>query len=84
MNAKVKYSTFIDSVHIELNHCTEDAVKAVLRDEHGSICRQMETEILEAPARLTWKGLDNLPYGVYTLELYQGKEEVRVRMVKRV
>lgn len=84
MNAKVKYSTFIDSVQIELNNCNENALKAVLRDDKGSICKQMETHVLEAPAKLTWEGLENLPYGVYTLELFHGKEEMSVRMVKRV
>jgi hypothetical protein len=31
-----------------------------------------------------WNGLNDLPYGVYTLEFSQGEEEHRVRMVKRV
>ena len=56
----------------------------MLRDDKGSICKQMETHVLEAPAKLTWEGLENLPYGVYTLELFHGKEEMSVRMVKRV
>jgi hypothetical protein len=33
---------------------------------------------------LTWKGLNDLPYGVYTLELSQGEDEMKMRLIKRV
>jgi len=33
---------------------------------------------------LIWRGLNNLPYGVYTLELTQGNDEMKMRLVKRV
>ena len=84
MNAKVKYATFIDSLHIELDQLNDSALKAILRDDKGSICKELETVVDEFPAKLTWKGLEQLPYGVYTLELTHGQEEVKVRMVKRV
>ncbi len=33
---------------------------------------------------VTWKGLNDLPYGVYTLELSQGDDEMKMRLIKRV
>lgn len=84
MIAKVKSSTFIDTLKVELLFCTNHCLKAVLRDEKGSICSELETVILSDQPEITWKGLNDLPYGVYTLELSQGDEEVQLRMVKRV
>jgi hypothetical protein len=31
-----------------------------------------------------WRGLNNLPYGVYTLELTQGDDELKMKLVKRI
>jgi hypothetical protein len=84
MIAKVKSASFIDSMKIELNNCNGKAVKAVLRDEKGSVCSEMETNVNEPFSELTWKGLNDLPYGVYTLELTHGIEQLRFRIVKRI
>ncbi len=84
MIAKVKSASFIDSMKIELNDCNGKPVKAVLLDETGSICSEMETRVNEPISELTWKGLNDLPYGVYTLELTHGAEQFRVRIVKRI
>ena len=84
MIAKVKSSNFIDTLKVELLSCTNHALKAVLRDEKGSVCSQLETMLITDQPEITWKGLNHLPYGVYTLELSQGEEEIRLRMVKRV
>ena len=84
MIAKVKSSNFIDTLKVELLSCTNLCLKAVLRDEKGSICSQLETMLITGQPEITWKGLNDLPYGVYTLELSQGEDEVRLRMVKRV
>lgn len=59
-------------------------LKAVLRDEKGSVCGQLETTFMQTEPEIIWKGLNDLPYGVYTLELSQGEDQVRLRMVKRV
>jgi hypothetical protein len=84
MIAKVKSATFIDSLQFELIAASQLLLKAVLRDDKGSVCGQLETVYLQTEPEITWKGLNDLPYGVYTLELSQGEEQVRLRMVKRV
>ncbi len=84
MIAKVKSATFIDTLQFELVATSQLLLKAVLRDEKGSVCGQLETTFMQTQPEITWKGLNDLPYGVYTLELSQGDEQVRLRMVKRV
>jgi len=84
MFAKVRSSTFIDTLKVELASTSRNSLKAVLRDDAGTICRNYETDLEIGQPELTLKGLNDLPYGVYTLELSQGDDEVRLRMVKRV
>jgi hypothetical protein len=84
MIAKVKSATFIDTLQFQLVAVSQNLLRAVLRDEKGSVCSQLETAFPENESEITWKGLNDLPYGVYTLELSQGEEKVRLRMVKRV
>ncbi len=84
MIAKVKSATFIDTLQFELVASSQHLLKAVLRDEKGSVCGQLETTFLQTAPEITWEGLNDLPYGVYTLELSQGDDQVRLRMVKRV
>jgi hypothetical protein len=84
MIAKIKSSNFIDTLKVELLSCTNHCLKAVLRDEKGSICSELETMLVTDQPEITWKGLNDLPYGVYTLELSQGEDEIRLRIVKRV
>lgn len=84
MIAKLKSSTFIDSLSFELGACTQNLLKAVLRDEKGSVCSQLETTLQKDEPKVTWKGLNDLPYGVYTLVLSQGEDELCLKMVKRV
>lgn len=84
MIAKVKSANFIDTLKVELLSCTNNCLKAVLKDEKGSICHELETMLITDQPEITWKGLNDLPYGVYILELSQGEDEVRLRMVKRV
>ena len=84
MFAKVRSSTFIDTLKVELASTSRNSLKAVLRDDAGTICRNYETDLEIGQPELTLKGLNDLPYGVYTLVLSQGEDEVRLRMVKRV
>lgn len=84
MIAKVKSSNFIDTLKVELLSCTNHCLKAVLRDEQGSVCSELETMLITDQPEITWEGLNDLPYGIYTLELSQGEDEVQLRMVKRV
>ena len=84
MIAKIKSANFIDSLQFQLVSNSLNLLKAVLRDDKGSVCGQLDTSSLPDSSEITWKGLNDLPYGIYTLELSQGEEEIRLRMVKRV
>jgi hypothetical protein len=84
MFAKVKTATFIDTLRFELVASSQNPLKAVLRDDKGSVCSVFETTFVKEEPVITWKGLNDLPYGVYTLELSQGEEEIRLKLVKRV
>ena len=84
MFAKVKPTVFIDSLKFELMAQEETSIKAILRDDHGCICSTLEARTPVKNNELVWRGLNNLPYGVYTLELTQGNDEMSMRLVKRV
>ena len=85
MFAKPKSSVFIDAVvfEVESNH-QSSALKAVLKDESGCIICSLLAEVPEGKTHYRWHGLDDLPYGIYVLEMQHGEEETRMRMVKRI
>ena len=82
--AKVKSQVFIDNLTVEIFQNNFATLKAVLKDEQGSICSALETSLQKNQQFVVWKGLNDLPYGVYTLELFDGDREMKTRMVKRV
>lgn len=84
MIAKVKSATFIDTLQFELQAPSHPSLRAILRDDKGSVCSQFETKFVSEEPEITWKGLNDLPYGVYTLELSQGEDEITLRLVKRI
>ena len=84
MLAKVKSPVFIDALKLELFAQPDICLKAVIKDESGSVCSSFETTLPKENYEFTWNGLNELPYGVYTLELSQGDDEMRMRLVKRV
>ena len=84
MFAKVKSSNFIDALQFELIEDTDSFLKGILKDEEGSICSTLEREIPGGQKKINWTGLNDLPYGKYTLELSHGQEEIRMNLVKRV
>ncbi len=84
MFAKVKSSVFIDALHLQLNAPKGKNLRGVLKDDTGSVCRTLEKNILTDREELTWEGLNDLPYGRYTLELSQGDDEMKMNLVKRV
>lgn len=85
MFAKPKSAVFIDSVVFEVDHKEpSSSLQAVLKDEQGSVMSSMEAEIPEGQKNYSWRGLNDLPYGVYVLEVKTGDNETRVRMIKRV
>lgn len=84
MFAKVKSSVFIDALQVQLNSDNRDCLHAVLKDDNGFICRTLKRDIATEKEVLTWGGLNDLPYGRYTLELSQGEDEVTMNLVKRI
>lgn len=84
MFAKIKSPVFIDALTLELVAPLRSSLKAILRDERGCECSRLEANVPNGDNTLTWKGLNDLPYGIYTLELSQGEDEMKMRIVKRV
>lgn len=83
MTAKLRYNYFIDRITFEIANQASEVLKAVLKDETGSVCSKFEAEC-EKQNTLNWEGLNDLPYGVYTLEISGGNESQAFRCIKRV
>jgi len=85
MFAKIKSSNFIDALQFELVASYADsALKGILKDDKGSICSVLERNVPNNQRQIYWPGLNDLPYGRYTLELSQGGEEISLNLVKRI
>jgi hypothetical protein len=84
MFAKIRSSVFIDALQFELSVPLGHSLRAVLKDDSGSICRTIEKKVYRENEKLTWDGLNDLPYGRYTLELSQGEDEMSMNLVKRI
>jgi hypothetical protein len=84
MLLRVKSPVFIDRFSFEFDQPQKSMLKAVLKDDRGSICRALETEVTGGHQVFDWEGLSELPYGVYTLEILGGTDEMKVKLVKRI
>ena len=84
MFIKVKSSVFIDALQLQLNAPKGNCLRGVLKDDTGIVCSTLEKNIAIDSERLTWSGLNDLPYGKYTLELSHGEDEMKMNLVKRV
>ena len=84
MFAKLKSSIFIDALQFKLSAPKGNCVKGILRDDKGSVCGLLEKDVAAEREQFTWSGLNDLPYGTYTLELSHGDDEVKMNLVKRV
>jgi hypothetical protein len=84
MFAKIKPSIFIDALQVELSALRGNFLRGVLRDDNGSICSTLEKNILTENEQFSWTGLNDLPYGRYTIELSQGEDEMKMNLVKRI
>lgn len=82
--ASLKTPIFTDALCVQLVQCLQGLIEGILKDEHGTVCRRLETEVPENTQEFTWDGLDDLPYGIYTLHLSRGAQEMNMRIVKRV
>jgi hypothetical protein len=84
MFAKIKSSIFIDALRLQLTTPKGNSLRGVLKDDQGSVCSTLERDISTDREEFTWTGLNDLPYGRYTLELSQGGDEMKVNLVKRI
>ena len=84
MFAKIKPSIFIDALQLELTAVQGNFFKGVLKDDNGSVCRILEKSVSQEKENVTWTGLNDLPYGKYTLEMSQGEDEMKLNLVKRI
>jgi hypothetical protein len=85
MFAKVKSSIFIDALQLQFTAIKGYyPLRGVLKDDTGSVCRTIEQKIFRDMEELTWAGLNDLPYGRYTLELSHGDDEMKMNLVKRI
>jgi hypothetical protein len=84
MFLKIKSPNFIDRLSLEVHQAQKSLLRAVLKDDSGSICSVLQKELSFGQQFLDWEGLSELPYGVYTLEVSQGADEMKMKLVKRV
>ena len=84
MFVKVRSSVFIDALQLQLNIPKGNCLRGILKDDSGSVCRTIERKVDQEREELTWDGLNDLPYGRYTLELTQGEDELCMNLVKRI
>ncbi len=82
--AKVRTAIFIDTVYLEFPENKTSYFKAILKDDTGSICKVLETMLSINHQKFSWEGLNDLPYGKYTMELYNAGNEMQLNMIKRV
>jgi hypothetical protein len=75
---------FIDTLRLRVETSDGQCLRCVLRDDGGNVCRTLEAEPALCHEVLDWNGLNDLPYGRYTLELSRGEEAFSVDLVKRV
>ena len=84
MLARTKTFSFIDTLTLELEEAAQGLLQVVLKSEDGKICCKTEKNIDSGKSSVHWEGLNDLPYGIYTLQCSQGGEIVEMRMVKRI
>jgi hypothetical protein len=84
MLVKSRSSVFIDRLTFQVDNPQKCLLKAVLKDDTGSVCGALETEAENEQQVFSWNGLNDLPYGVYTLEVSKGTDEGKMLLVKRI
>ena len=84
MFAKIKEAFFTDSLTIEWSRVIANPLKFVLKNDKGEICSTLETTQPQNQKYFNWRGLNDLPYGRYFLELSNIEGDQLVKLVKRV
>ena len=84
MFAKIKQAFFTDSLTIEWEQVTVNPLKFVLKNDKGEVCSTLETIQSSNQKYFNWRGLNDLPYGRYYLELSNIDGDQLLKLVKRV
>ncbi len=84
MSARLKTPIFIDSVIFEFPDPSARSLRAILKDECGVVCSTLDAEVPSGSKSFRWSGLNDLPYGVYTIEYALGAFAECQRMIKRI
>jgi hypothetical protein len=84
MFAKIRESFFTDSLTFEWERITSNPLKFVLKNDKGEVCSTLETHQGNNQKYFSWRGLNDLPYGKYVLELSNIEGDQLVKLVKRV
>jgi len=84
MLPRVKTAVFIDFLNLEVDELSYSSVSAVLKDEDDKVMLNLNLNVPKGEKQIRWNGLNNLPYGIYSLELSNGEEKSKIRLVKRV
>jgi hypothetical protein len=84
MYLRIRNTVFIDELIIEVHEPKNVGFTALLKDDKGNICRSLELETGTNQSSYKWHGLNELPYGLYTCEIYGGDAASKTRLVKRL
>ena len=84
MFAKIKQAFFTDSLTLEWEKATVNPLKFVLKNDKGEVCSTLETTQAYNQKIFNWRGLNDLPYGRYFLELSNTEGDQLLKLVKRV
>ncbi len=84
MFAKIKQAFFTDSLTLEWDTPTANPLKFVLKNDEGVVCTTLETVQDKNQRFFNWRGLNDLPYGRYFLELSTIEGGQILKLVKRV
>lgn len=84
MQLRIRHKVFLDELTIEAQEPKNLIFKALLKDDQGKICRSLELETESSRSFYKWYGLNELPYGLYTCEIFSGDAESQTQLVKRV
>ena len=84
MFAKIRESFFTDSLTIEWKTMTTNPLKFVLKNDKGEVCSTLEASQGQNQKYFNWRGLNDLPYGRYILELSNTDGDQLLKLVKRV
>lgn len=84
MFAKIKQAFFTDHLTIEWNKATANPLNIVLKNDRGEVCSSLEAIQNQHQKYFKWRGLNDLPYGQYFLELSNTEGGQILALVKRV